>query len=333
MKIAVALSVCLLLLQSPAYAGNAAVRTSASNRFFIADSWLTGFTYGLCTSREHRLKSAWQRANRTAANDAKIWAGLFVSDPNKKAGGRLWETVSRFTWQLPQTVVGLGYTHFENTIAGNVDTVRFFHGSTVTTGRHSLFFGIGGPAVTLGSFIVGNEHMRKNVNNYYFQHEYGHYLQSQATGIAYFGTIAIPNIRSEHGDYQKLYASHDFHPTEQDANRRAFLYFNRKIAGFKNDTLLTTRSYADNLGWEFRKNPMLNVGVRILPQGWKRDSVNYVDYSNPEHVASLEKLRVRAKWYDYAFPVVSGFYNSYRYNHLREPKVKPESVKVMSRAN
>lgn len=320
MKRFVLISLCLLVLHSPAHGANKHSRSSASTTFLIADSWITGFTYGFCNSKEKRLKNAWKRANRTAGNDAKIWAGLFVSNPHRNTAGRIWETVSRLTWQLPQTVVGLGYAHFENTIGGNVDTVRYYYGTTVTTGRHSLFFRLGGPAVTLSNYIVGHNGLHANVNNYYFQHEYGHYLQSQSTGIAYFGAIAIPNILSEHGEYEKLYSGHDFHPTEQDANRRAFLYFNEHTPGFQHDSLLTAQNNADNLGWDFRKNPLLNAGVRVPYKGWRIDSLNYVDYSDPAQVTSLEKLRVRAKWYDYVLPAISGFYNSYRYNHLKRTK-------------
>ena len=320
MRMTAMLCICLLLLQNPSYGRNADVQTTASPEFFIVDSWIAGFTYGLCINKEQRLRNAWKRANRTAANDAKIWGGLFVSDPYKKFGGRLWETVSRFSWQLPQTVVGLGYAHFENTIGGNVDTVRYYHGATVTTGRHSLFFKLGGPAVTLSNYIVGHMYVSANVNNYYFQHEYGHYLQSQAMGIAWVGRIAIPNIRSEHGEYKKLYFSHDFHPTELDANRRAFLYFNKRSPGFQNDTALTSRPYAANLGWDFRRNPMAGAGENVYMPGWRSDTVSYVDYNNPVHLLSLECLRVSPKWYDYFLPIVSGFYNSYRYNNVRHEK-------------
>jgi len=295
-------------------------RASAEQTFFIADSWVSGFTYGFFGNKEQRFKNAWKRANRTAANDVKIWAGLFASDRSKKFGGRGWETLSRFTWQLPQTAIGLTYAHFENTLGGNVDSVRYFHGSTVLIGRHGLFYDIGGPAVTLSNYIVGNGSLRASADNYILQHEYGHYLQSQATGIAYFGRIAIPNIRSEHGDYQKLYKSHDYHPTEQDANRRAFLYMNRRIDQFRDDSSYSASPSLLNQGWDFVRNPLFQCGV---PVNAARRPFDYVNYSNPGHVASLEKLRVKAKWYDYVFPIVSGFYNSYRYNNPKHDRKEP----------
>ena len=53
----------------------------------------------------------------------------------------------------------------------------------------------------------GNRGLYADPHNRLFQHEYGHYLQSQSMGPA-------------------------FQPFEQDANRRAFLYFNKNVDGF-----------------------------------------------------------------------------------------------------
>lgn len=283
------------------------------NRFFIVDSWVSGFLYGFFGSNECRFGNAWKRANRTAANDVKIWGGLFISDPNRKFGGRLWEHLSRFTWELPQTTSGFVYAHIENTFFGNADTVRYRYGSVVITGRHGLFFGAGGPAVSLGNYLIGDEYLLADANNPFFQHEYGHYLQSRSMGLAYFSRIAIPSLRSEHGNYEENYASHDYHPAEQDANRRAFLYFNKRVAGFRNDTLYSSSHiFSENKGWDFRRNPFSGVGTEII---LRNKPFRYVDYTNADHLTELEKLRVRAKWYDYLFIGVSGFYNSYRYNH------------------
>ena len=306
-RFVVLLAFCLIL--KPA---NAGVAVPEKERFFIVDSWVSGFFYGFFSSKECRFGNAWHRANRTAANDVKIWGGLFISDPNRKFGGRLWEHVSRFTWEFPQTVTGLVYAHAENTFFGNADTVRYKYGAVSITGRRGLFFGLGGPAVTLGNYIIGDDNLSAKADNPIFQHEYGHYLQSRRMGLAYFGRIAIPSLRSEHGDYKENYQSHDYHPAEQDANRRAFLYFNSRLTGFQNDTLYSSNVFSENKGWDFRRNPFSGIGAEII---LRNRTVRYVDYTNPEHLASLEKLRVKAQWYDYLFIGISGFYNSYRYNH------------------
>jgi len=79
--------------------------------------------------------------------------------------------------------------------------------------------------IAQGTYINGDNSIDADANNPLFQHEHGHYLQSQSMGLAYYSRIAIPSVRSK-GD-------HDFHPVEQDANRRAFLYFNKKVGGFR----------------------------------------------------------------------------------------------------
>ena len=304
--------VLLLLFSLQLTPSDAATTVPEKGRFFIVDSWVSGFFYGFFGSKECRFGNAWKRANRTAANDVKIWGGLFISDPNRKFGGRLWEHCSRFTWELPQTAIGLFYAHVENTFCGNADTVRYRYGSVAITGRRGLFFGAGGPAVTLGNYIIGDEHLSAHADNPFFQHEYGHYLQSRNMGWAYFGRIAIPSLRSEHGNYENNYLGHDYHPAEQDANRRALIYFSSRVANFRNDTLYSSNTFAENKGWDFRRNPFSGVGIEVV---LRNKTVRYVDYTNPEHVASLEKLRVRAKWYDYLFIGISGFYNAYQYNH------------------
>ena len=57
------------------------------------------------------------------------------------------------------------------------------------------------------------------------------------------------------------------------------------------------------------------VGEEVLSNGI---FVNYVDYQNSTHVASLDKIRVRAKWYDHLSwviaPVGVGLINADIYN-------------------
>jgi len=261
--------------------------TDPSGEFFVIDSWIIGLFSG-----------GWKEANKRAGNDIKIWGGLFTSDPNKSFGGRFWETISRFTWQLPQTLGGFITSHSYNTfgLQGGVESVDYKYGATVLRTRND---GWGG--VTQGSFIVGDNSIEADENNALFQHEYGHYIQSQSMGWAYYPRVGIPSIRSK-GD-------HDFHAVEQDANRRAFLYFNKNIEGFQDDA-----SLRDDNGWDFWSNPLNINGTNTRLQ--------YVDYSDPNQVNSLDVLRIRAKWYDHASwlllpvggPVWVGLINSGIYN-------------------
>ncbi len=101
-----------------------------------------------------------------AGNDAKIWGGLFVTDPNKTFGGKVWKIISIFKWQAPQTTLGWTTSQFTNTFF-KVNWVKYKYGATVlnTKGHFGAF--------TLGSYINGDETIEADANNKLFQHEYG----------------------------------------------------------------------------------------------------------------------------------------------------------------
>ena len=72
-------------------------------------------------SFSHRLRLA-----------AQITRGLFLTDAKRTVGGRVWQLLSRFTWELPQTLVGWSYT-LGRTLAGQVDRVDVIGGITFAT--------------------------------------------------------------------------------------------------------------------------------------------------------------------------------------------------------
>jgi RHS repeat-associated protein len=256
--------------------------TDPTGEFIIIDSWLVGFFKGLYTKGE----SAWKEANRMAGNDAKIWGGLFVSDPNKNFWGRTWEVISRLTWQAPQTVAGFLFSQVSN-IGCQIDNVNYKYGATVLSGN---FFGSGG-AVTLGSYINGSRDLKADPNNPLFQHEYGHYLQSQEMGFAYLSRVGFPSLMSANGD-----GKHKYQPFEQDANRRAFKYFNKNVEGFYQTEAEYRANQRNGIekGWDFWSNP-LDVNHTAT-----RDV--YYDYYNSADMALVNSLALRAKWYDYLDP-------------------------------
>ena len=51
---------------------------------------------------------------------------------------------------------------------------------------------------------------------------------------------------------------HDFQPFEQDANRRAFMYFNKHEDGFYQTHAEYYYNKVNNIrkGWDFEKNPL-----------------------------------------------------------------------------
>lgn len=183
--------------------------------------------------------------------------------------GNIGQIISRFTWELPQTFLGYAFGQVAN-VAGKVDNVSYYGGATVIKA-----FGDRVPwnsdvlGVTLGSFIMGNNTIEADPSNPLFQHEYGHYLQSQASGPAYLSRYGIPSAR---GDQD----------VEYDANSRAFSYFYNETGG--------------NFRWWFEKHT-LNDG-----KNWGKNPKDF--YNNPAFQLALSSSQVSPNWYDYiAFPL------------------------------
>jgi hypothetical protein len=227
---------------------------------------------------------------------AKISAGLVMTNPAHSRGRQVLEVLSRFSWQLPQTLGGFLSAQVCNLIgmAGGVATVEFAHGATVVKTNKPRWGGI-----AQGSFIIGDGTIEAHPRNALFQHEFGHYLQSQTMGFAYYSRIGIPSILSS--------GRHIYHPVEQDAQSRAFLYFSVKEPGF-----YATEAKSDR-GWQWQINPIdptKNHGKLV----W--------DARNAEHIITLKNAWVKPLWYDYAAwlflplggPFWVGLYNSKKYN-------------------
>ena len=236
--------------------------------------FLVGFWRGVFTW-QNPFKTSWE----TGVNQFKIWGGLFAADTKQSGWG--WQIVSRFTWELPQTALGFGFTQISN-LAGQVDKVAYYAGATVSSGN---FWG-NDQAVTMGSFITGSRDLAADPNNSLFQHEYGHVLQSREMGWAYFPRVGVPSLFSDA-------STHKYQHFEQDANRRAFMYFNKNVDRFYKSQR-DQNEFGNTRGWNFRENP-LDVN-HTATRGV------YYDYHNPEHRALINSLALRAKWYDYYIP-------------------------------
>lgn len=296
--------IAVLCIPFPGMAGSSSSKNAKEQRFFIIDSWLTGYISGFFSTKEHRFKTAWQEAKHRAGSDARIWGGLCVSDTNRSGIYRCGELLSRFTYQAPQTAGGFVTAHFYNTVLGKVNKVEYAFGATV------LNMDVSWPGVALGNYILAKPVIEAKPDNRMFQHEYGHYLQSKRMGLAYFVRVGLPAIMSK-GD-------HDAHPVEIDCNREGFLYFNKFIPGFQNDTLL-----ADGKGWNFYFNPFPDsVGVK---RNFRQSCIQYVDYKDSVQVTSLQTLKVRAKTVDYAgwilvpAPAIIGCLHARYYNRMLVP--------------
>lgn len=87
-------------------------------------------------------------------------------------------------------------------------------------------------AVTIGNFIVGQPDLEPDPNNSTFQHEYGHYIQSQKLGPLYLLMVGIPSAINV-----KWGKDHEYQPYEIGANWHAYRYFSSLGINFKWDTL------------------------------------------------------------------------------------------------
>ena len=231
---------------------NPLIFVDKSGEYFVVDSFLVGL-----------LGGGWKRAVKMAKNDLKIWGGLFATDRNKNILGRAWEFISRFTWQLPQTLGGFITAHTYNTcrLYKGVESVSYLYGATVVRTN-----GNGFGAVTQSSFIVGDCDLEANPSNELFQHEYGHYLQSQDIGPLYYLTIGIPSFISARVN---SYDDHNRTIMEQDCNIRAFKYFNKNVSSF---------TYMDENGnitssWNFASNPIVGYDRSQMPDSEHNKSV------------------------------------------------------------
>ncbi|GHT56313.1 hypothetical protein AGMMS50233_07840 [Endomicrobiia bacterium] len=181
-----------------------------------------------------------QKGGNAFVNHFKIFGGLFTTDKTKNFWGQAWELVSRFTWQGIQTVVGHIYTQVSN-LSGQIDKVDYKGGATVSSGN---FWGQRGAAITMGSYINGSRELTANADNSLFQHEYGHYLQSQSVGPIYFALYGIPSLISAS---KKPPHNHDYFRTEQNANERSLAYYTQKTKSFG----------LDDGSWDYKLNPVV----------------------------------------------------------------------------
>jgi len=250
-------------------------------------SWTQGINAWTNGDNWHSTVMAW-----------KIDVGLIKGSPG--------QILSRFFWETPQLAIGYGIGQVQNLFNG-VKSVSYYGGATAVE-YYSKDWG----AFTLGSFINGERGLLADPNNWLFQHEYGHYLQSQSWGQAYLSRVGIPSLMStiNYND-----GNHNFQPYEQDANCRAFNYFNKNVDGFYQ----TEAEYNMNsikgirVGWDFQNNPL---DVNHIGSGSRG---KYYDYNNSSDMDLVNSLNIHTMWYDYLDPVgiIVGIANGICYNHNR----------------
>lgn len=131
--------------------------------------------------------------------------------------GSFKQIASRFLGEFTQTALGYLIGNLAN-FYGFVRSISYYGGATVI--EHTID---GWGAFTLGSFINGSRDISADpYHDSLFQHEYGHYLQSQSVGPIYLYGYAIPSLIDyaiHHGP------KHDHFAIEQDANKRALKFY------------------------------------------------------------------------------------------------------------
>ena len=155
---------------------------------------------------------------------AQLTRGLFLTDPKRSATGRVWQLVSRFTWELPQTLVGWLYS-VGRALAGQVDRVDTLGGITFAT-KLGCGYSMG---VSLGTFVdlwagpwMRGEGEAYILGNQICMHEFGHTADSQLFGWFYLPLVGLPSLLSALGK-----GDHNVFWTEIRANSHAKRYFSK----------------------------------------------------------------------------------------------------------
>jgi hypothetical protein len=131
-----------------------------------AAKWSTLVTAG--GSWASGLVENWDEGAKRFDNWGDIWKGMAQGNP--------WQVTSRFTWELPQTIIGVGGANIMN-MTKQID-VSYYENATVIEGG-----GFGGKSAGIGHTIFLAP--GSTVQSQLFLHEYGHYRQSQFFGPLY----------------------------------------------------------------------------------------------------------------------------------------------------
>ena len=187
--------------------------------------FLAGFFRGLFTGK-NPFKTGWEKG----VLECKILWGLTKTDSRKNFWGRAWELISRFTWQLPQTIIGSGTSLVHNWVA-NVDYVEYYGGATFVIDKLHIEPDKKDKGVSIGNniniFVNRETEVIKDghfdpYSSQVFAHEYGHYLQSQSYGLSYLLVIGVPSALSA------LFRNpnHLYNRYEKEASTKGAIYFN-----------------------------------------------------------------------------------------------------------
>ncbi len=167
----------------------------------------------------------------------EIDKGLFQADPNKTTGGQAWELISRFTWQLPQTLIG-------NLLVSTANALEMVSSVTYGYGVTAVDMNSRWGAVTVSNYTAGPSGFKADWRDHLFVHEYGHYIQSQQHGPLYLFSVAIPSLQSGIL-YDIANISHDNRWFEADASYKGSAYFDKYYGSGKEGYVEESPDYFD----------------------------------------------------------------------------------------
>jgi len=160
-------------------------------------------------------------------NAGKILMGKAYVDDGWRG---LWQGISRFTWEAPQTWLGYNVSQILNTV-GITDKVEYWGGATFSTTRNQKI------AVSIGNYINVRTQPYDNFNDYILtdqtvMHEYGHTFDSRIWGPFYLLAIGAPSLISANNS-QRIYknglstTTHRIKWYERSASRNAKIHFRK----------------------------------------------------------------------------------------------------------
>ena len=168
---------------------------------------------------------------------------MVKTDPNKSSFGRVWELFSRFTYQIPQTLIGYS-------IASIANGFRLVNNVTHNYGVTAVDWGGNGGAMSLGCYSMGPNGYVADWRDHMFVHEYGHYIQSQQWGLLYMPVIAVPSVISaclpDMTDYTPGMATrHQYRWFEADASYKGMSYFDTYSGSTREDYVEWSNTHFD----------------------------------------------------------------------------------------
>jgi RHS repeat-associated protein len=166
-------------IESGFYARASFMGTSAG--YHSAQGWNTGFAHRVGVAN-YDSKGGW-----SVDNDAKILGGMFAVNTEAGVLAGAGQLASRFTWELPQTVLGVGANYLLNEM-GLVSDVSYRKGRVYAEGGRLP------GAFTLGNFVGGAFAGHE-------AHEFGHTIQSQVYGPGYLGIMIASPISAATSSY------------------------------------------------------------------------------------------------------------------------------------